>query len=91
MNENLKGIMDFIGDSVTFDEFGCEYLYGNSKDGQQMIAEVRGWGAIQNLFKLKGGGIDNEKAEKFQNDLGKFIAEAITEKLQRERELLKKK
>ena len=50
-----------------------------------MIADLRGWGAIQNLFKLKGGAIDFEKAEKFQDDLGQWIADAINEKLEREK------
>ncbi len=52
--------------------------------GHQMIAELRGWGAIQNMFKNKDGSINFEGAEKFQDNLGEFIAEAINEKLMRE-------
>lgn len=40
-----------------------------------MIAEVRGWGAIQNLFKTQ------KEAADFQDELGKFIADAINYKL----------
>lgn len=39
------------------------------------IVSVRGWGAIQHLFKS-----DKEQRE-FQDELGQFIAEAINEKL----------
>lgn len=70
---------------IVFDEIGT-YIWCRSKsEGDQMIGEVRGWGAIQNLFRTKNG-IDFQKAEQFQDELGKFIAEAIQEKLDRETE-----
>jgi hypothetical protein len=50
-----------------------------------MIGEVRGWGAIQNLFKNKDGSIDFKKAEDFQDSLGVWIADAIQQKLEKER------
>ena len=76
---------DFLGEKVRFDEFGSGYFWAEDKgNGDQMIAEIRGWGAIQNLFKNKNGSIDFKKAEKYQDDLGKWIAEAINEKLERE-------
>ena len=85
--EQEQKIKDFIGESVRFDDFGSGYLWGKQKGGgEQMIGEVRGWGAIQNLFLDKRGMFikNGEKlAEKFQDDLGRFIAEAITEKLNR--------
>lgn len=69
----------FIGQKAEYD---TPYIWGvNSKDELQIIAEVRGWGAIQNLFKRKDGSIDDEKAAQFQDQLGQFIADAITEKL----------
>ena len=49
-----------------------------------MIGEVRGWGAIQNLSKDAGGKVDLKAAEELQDEMGKFIAEAITEKLNSE-------
>jgi hypothetical protein len=39
------------------------------------IISVRGWGAIQHLFKTE------EEAIEFQNELGIFIQDAINEKL----------
>jgi len=78
----MEDLKDFIGTKVTYDEFGGTYLWGVDKDGgNQMIGEVRGYGAIQNLFKNKKGEVDFDKANDFQDRLGKFIAEAITEKL----------
>ncbi len=79
LQEQIKA---FIGEKVKFDEYGSGYLWGVNKKGEsQMIGEVRGWGSIQNLFKNKDGSLDEEKAENFQDEMGKFIAEAITEKL----------
>lgn len=86
MKTDVNSIINFIGKSVRFDDSGGAYLWGKQpKDGEQMIGEVRGYGAIQNLFLDKNGGCDFVKADQFQDDLGKFIAEAITEKIERER------
>lgn len=85
MKTDVKDIVAFIGKEVRFDDFGGGYVWGKQpNDGEQMIAEVRGHGAIQNLFMDKKGGCDFEKADQFQDDLGRFIAEAITEKINRE-------
>ena len=43
-----------------------------------MIGEVRGWGALQQEFKTEAG------AEAFQDEVGKFIADAINEKIKRD-------
>ena len=68
-------LKDFIG-TAKFDEHGGRYIWGVDKNGyHQMIAEVRGWGAIQNLFKTE------QEAAEFQDNLGRFIADAINEKL----------
>lgn len=77
-------IVEFIGVKCTYDKFGGQHLWGVDKTGgHQMIGEVRAWGAIQNLFKTHKG-IDFEKAGKFQDELGDWIAAAINEKLQRD-------
>jgi hypothetical protein len=49
-----------------------------------MIGEVRGYGAIQNLFIQPNGSVDFKKVDAFQDDLGRFIAEAINEKIIRD-------
>jgi hypothetical protein len=88
-----KEIKEFIG-VAEYDEWGGGYIWGNNPKGNEMIAQIndlpyatygvvnevlsiRGWGAIQNMFPTI------ESAEEFQNELGKFIAEAINEKLKR--------
>jgi hypothetical protein len=79
-------ITDFIGESVKYDDYGGGYFWGQQKDGgQQMIAEIRGYGAIQNLFIQPDKSCDFKSADKFQDDLGRWIADAINEKLERER------
>jgi hypothetical protein len=84
-----KEIKNFIG-IAKYDEWG--YIWGNNPKGNEMIAQVnefpdksyevvnevlsiRGWGAIQNMFP------NITDAKEFQNELGKFIADAINEKL----------
>jgi hypothetical protein len=67
-------IENFIG-TAKFDNIGG-YIWGVDKQGgHQMIAEIRGWGAIQNLFKTQ------QEAAEFQDKLGQFIVDAINEKL----------
>lgn len=83
MKINEKEITEFIGTSASFDDYGG-YIWGNREDGHlQMIGEVRGWGAIQNLFKDANGNFELEKAEEFQDALGNFIVDAINEKIER--------
>ena len=75
MNEKLK---QFIGEKVIYDESGQMIFGTTEKDGMQLllgVGSVRGWGAIQHLFK------DEKDAAKFQDELGEFIRDAINEKL----------
>lgn len=83
--ELTKYIKSFMGNSVYYDPYGGGYIWG--KETNQMLAQVedieegnpvvsiRGWGAIQNLKNLPCS------PEEFQDELGKFITEAINEKL----------
>ena len=74
-------IEKFIGEKAEYDDDG-QYIWGVDKEGNhQKLADLRGWGAIQNLFKKYGGEIDLEKAEQFQKELGEWIADAINNKL----------
>jgi hypothetical protein len=64
--------------NVYYDEFGT-HIWNKDKEGDiQKVADIRGWGAIQNLFKTQ------KEAEEFQDEIGKFIADAINEKVQRD-------
>ena len=64
--------------NVYYDEFGT-HIWNKDKEGYiQKVADIRGWGAIQNLFKTQ------KEAEEFQDEVGKFIADAINEKIQRD-------
>lgn len=62
--------------NVYYDEYG-QYLWSKQNDENQMIGEIRGWGRLQNEFKTE------DEAAKFQDEIGKFIAEAINEKIQK--------
>ena len=79
-------VTDFIGVKAIYDEYG-QYIWAVDKDGgHQKLADLRGWGAIQSLFKTKKGLVDEEKAASFQDELGRWLVDAINEKLERELE-----
>jgi hypothetical protein len=74
-------IIDFIG-KADYDDYG-QMIWAKYKDGNmQMMCDVRGWGAIQNMF-IEGGKVNVDKARKFQEQLGWFITNAINEKVER--------
>lgn len=79
-------VKEFLGE-VYYDPSGQMLFAKQTKDGIQLIGNVqdlpeivsvRGWGRIQNLFK------DQKESEAFQDAIGKFMADAINEKIQRE-------
>jgi len=86
MSDNAD-IREYIGGSVVYDNTGT-LIWGRKGDEEvnlQRVLDIRGWGAIQNLFKDDDGGIHFTRAASFQDKLGNWIAEAINEKLARER------
>lgn len=63
---------------VYYDEYGTHIWNKETADGgSQLVADVRGWGRIQNEYKTY------EEAAKFQDEVGRFIVEAIREKIER--------
>lgn len=68
-------IKDFIGVKAIYDHHG-QNIFGEDKDGKlQVLVDLRGWGAISNLYK------DQVEAMKFQDALGEWIVTAINSKL----------
>lgn len=81
---NVAKIKKHFGEKIVYDPQG-QMIYGVDKnDGITRIADVRGWGAIQQLFKDAKGNYDLDKAGEFQDKIGQFIADAINEKLERD-------
>lgn len=76
-------IKEWLGEKAIYDPGGQIIFADPIGDGSklQIIADIRGWGAIQNLFKNK----DQAQAANFQDQLGQFITDAINEKLSREK------
>lgn len=72
----------FIG-KAWYDQLG-QMVWGETKKGDQLIADLRGWGAIQNLFKSE------VEAATFQDEVGVFITDAINEKIERISDLSKR-
>jgi hypothetical protein len=60
---------------VYYDEYGT-HIWNKEKDGgNQLVADIRGWGRLQNEFNTQ------KEAEQFQNEIGEFIVQAIKEKI----------
>lgn len=72
-------IKDFLKGKVIYDPDSTQIFAVDDKGGLQLILDVRGWGALQNIFEL-----DMVKAAEFQDKMGDWIAEAINEKIERE-------
>jgi hypothetical protein len=66
--------------NVYYDEYGTHIWNREDDGGSQLVADVRGWGRIQNEFKTE------IEAALFQDKVGKFITEAIIEKIKRDYE-----
>ena len=65
--------------NVYYDEYGTHIWNKEDADGgSQLVADVRGWGRIQNEFKTE------TEAADFQDEVGRFITEAIIEKIKRD-------
>ena len=64
---------------VYYDAWGQRLWSKQDADGgSQIIGGIRGWGALQHEFKTE------VEAAVFQDEVGKFIAQAIREKVQRD-------
>lgn len=75
-------ITDLINGKVEYDKFGGQYFWIKKPEGgSQMLAEMRGWGYIQNMFPFTEFG--QKQAANYQDEIGEFIAEAINELLKR--------
>ena len=80
MTDIEKQIINFIGNRTKYDDDGT-MIWGVDNNGDmQLIADVRGWGAIQNLPQFKKDTNQNNMAA-FQDALGQFISDAINEKI----------
>lgn len=81
----MKKVNEFITGPVEYDAYGGQYFWVKEPNGGiQMLAELRGWGHIQNMFGAKGKSFDGKAASEFQDQIGRFIADAINEKMERE-------
>lgn len=69
MSKSWNEAIQTIAFPVSYEEQGC-YIYDASR---KMVADVRGWGWIQNF----------ENPEQIQNGIGGYIAEAMNEKYDR--------
>jgi hypothetical protein len=62
--------------NVFYDEHGTQ-IFNKDADGKiQLIADIRGWGRLQNEFE------NISEAADFQDEVGRFITEAIREKME---------
>lgn len=71
----LPELTEYIG-TARYDEGGT-IIWAAKGEELQHLADVRGWGHLQNKFPTE------QDAMFFQDAIGEFIADAINEKLQR--------
>jgi hypothetical protein len=90
MTEIENTIKKYIGEAK-YDEWGGQYIWGTNQNNDtiEMVAQIpeiregenlvtiRGWGAIQNMKNLPCS------PDEFQDAIGRFVAEAINEKIAR--------
>ena len=69
-----KWLSDVYQDSLV----GGNKIWNKEQDGgSQLVAELRGWGALLKEFETM------TEAEQFQDKVGEFIVQAIKEKIER--------
>lgn len=64
-------LKEFLKHPVQYDVNGIRIMTKDSKGGNLVITDIRAWNAIKTLFPTQ------EECVSFQDELGKFIAEAI--------------
>ena len=77
-------ITDYINGEVIYDKEGQYFWIMDDKGGMKMLAELRGWGHIQNMFRDAKQGIDMESAADLQDEVGEWIAKTLTEQIKKE-------
>ena len=70
---------EFIGEKAQYDNSATKIWAVSKNGGMQMLLDLRGWGAIQNLFPMTKEG--QQQAADFQDELGEWIVDAINQKL----------
>jgi len=76
LSKNLAKSLQFWLSNVFYDENGVQILNKDADGKIQLIADIRGWGRLQNEFE------NISEAADFQNEVGRFITEAIREKME---------
>jgi len=72
-------VAKYLTGTFTYDSEGQYIWLKDSKDSLQKIADLRGWGNIQNMFRLKSGWVDEEKAAQFQDKVGEHIVNMLND------------
>ena len=78
-------VFDLIKGKVEYDNYGGNYFWIKDPEiGNVMLAEMRGWSHIKNMFKDAEGNIDEEGADEYQDEISRWVADAINEKIARD-------
>lgn len=86
MSKDIEEISKYLNGVFKYDNFG-QIIWLVTPDGNhQRFADLRGWGAIQNLFKKEDGTIDFDKAAVFQDQIGEWAVEALNNHHTRQKE-----
>ena len=78
MSKNKMTVKKWLKD-VYYDDYGTHIWNKENADGaSQIVADIRGWGRIQNEFSSL------QEAIAFHDQVGVFIVNAIREKIERD-------
>lgn len=68
-------IQEYLPEGVEYDPSGGIIIAYDKEGSFTYVADIRGFGKLTNLLKSEGAAVQ------FQDKLGRFIADAINEKL----------
>jgi hypothetical protein len=81
VSEVPTDLRKYIDGKFKYDSIGQYVWIVDKTGGHQKFADLRGWGAIQNLFKKKNGEIDLKAAEEFQDKVGEWLVSVLNNSL----------
>ena len=68
-------IQNWLSD-LSYDNHGQQIFNKDANGNIQLVVDIRGWGRLQNEFKTVSEAAD------FQDEVGRFVTEAIREKIE---------
>ena len=82
--DNNSLVKKYLSTKVSYEEYSGYIVFPTNDLTIRVVAEVRAKGGIDLLLYQTFGEVNPNKAKDVKNELGKFIADAIMEKVKRD-------